>query len=201
MDQEGSRGFCQDPLWDDNVTWYTEEPDFTHCFHSTVLVYVPTVFLWLGLPFEWLSWKSTTGRGVPWTPLNISRIAGMALIIGVSLIALIFELVYLEANRPISNIIAPVVIMVTVALSISLTVQGRERGVTSSAIQFVFWALLASGTTLTFTSFVRFPEQRAYGEQALFYVYYALVMAELFLHCWSDPPPKYIDFRGSFLTM
>ena len=29
--------FCVSPLWDLNVTWYTEDPDFTPCFHKTVL--------------------------------------------------------------------------------------------------------------------------------------------------------------------
>ncbi len=190
------RDFCKDPLWDDNVTWFTDEPDFTQCFHSTVLIYAPALLLWLGIPFEWLSWKATMGRGVPWTPLNLARLAGMAGLILVSVIQLIFELVYLGAMRPTANILSPVVILLTVSLSAVLSFEGRKRGQTSSGIQFCFWAFLACGATLTFTSYVRFPEKYFSGEQALFYIYYALVAAEFFLHCWSDPPPNYIDFRG-----
>ena len=44
--------FCVDPLWDSNVTWWTDEPDFTLCFHSTALVYAPAIFLALTLPIQ-----------------------------------------------------------------------------------------------------------------------------------------------------
>ena len=30
----GIDAFCPDPLWDANLTWYTESPDFTACFHQ-----------------------------------------------------------------------------------------------------------------------------------------------------------------------
>ena len=28
-------GFCPDPLWDRSVTWDTQDPYFTRCFHET----------------------------------------------------------------------------------------------------------------------------------------------------------------------
>ena len=40
--------FCGgDPLWDINLTWYNDSPDFTTCFHQTVLVYIPSAYLLL----------------------------------------------------------------------------------------------------------------------------------------------------------
>ena len=47
-----SGGFCPDPLWDSDLTWYTDQPDFTTCFHETVLVYVPCGILWLLAPLQ-----------------------------------------------------------------------------------------------------------------------------------------------------
>lgn len=45
-------GFCHDALWDSTLSWYTSRPpDLTQCFKSTVLVYVPALFLALCLPF------------------------------------------------------------------------------------------------------------------------------------------------------
>ena len=71
----GSRDFCDDPLWDLNRTWYTENPDFTTCFHQTVLTYVPAGILLLLSPLSfWSSKKSRDGK-VPWTVLNGSRTA------------------------------------------------------------------------------------------------------------------------------
>ena len=44
--------FCDDVLWDLNRTWNTDIPDFTTCFHQTVLTYVPAAFLLLLSPFS-----------------------------------------------------------------------------------------------------------------------------------------------------
>lgn len=37
-------------LQDWNLTWYTEDPDFTLCFQNTVLVWIPCIYLWLCFP-------------------------------------------------------------------------------------------------------------------------------------------------------
>ena len=47
------RPFCATPLWDMNLTWYTDSnPDFTPCFHKTVLQYIPLAILILILPYQ-----------------------------------------------------------------------------------------------------------------------------------------------------
>ncbi|XP_055109350.1 multidrug resistance-associated protein 1 isoform X2 [Symphalangus syndactylus] len=71
------RGFCSadgsDPLWDWNVTWYTSNPDFTKCFQSTVLVWVPCFYLWACFPFYFL-YLSRHDRGyIQMTPLNKTK--------------------------------------------------------------------------------------------------------------------------------
>ena len=47
-----SGGFCPDPLWDSDFTLYTDQLDFTSCFHETVLFYVPCGILWLLAPLQ-----------------------------------------------------------------------------------------------------------------------------------------------------
>ncbi len=37
MEKEADDGFCPDPLWDADLTWNTDDPDFTICFHQTVI--------------------------------------------------------------------------------------------------------------------------------------------------------------------
>ena len=77
-----SEGFCDDPLWDINITWNTDNPDFTTCFHQTVLLYIPSAILILFYPFSlWSTYKSPD-RLVPWTIMNRLKLAlNMALII------------------------------------------------------------------------------------------------------------------------
>ena len=49
-------GFCSSAFWDLDLTWNTNNPDFTPCFHQTVLTYIPAVVIILGLPFQ-VGWK------------------------------------------------------------------------------------------------------------------------------------------------
>ncbi|OWK61874.1 Multidrug resistance-associated protein 1 [Lonchura striata] len=41
---------ASEPFWDWNLTWHTEDPDFTLCFQNTVLVWIPCIYLWLCFP-------------------------------------------------------------------------------------------------------------------------------------------------------
>ena len=48
--------FCKGPFWNSTLTWHTDDPDITECFRDTILVGVPSAFLWvIGLPL-W-AWK------------------------------------------------------------------------------------------------------------------------------------------------
>ncbi|XP_054066674.1 multidrug resistance-associated protein 1 isoform X3 [Rissa tridactyla] len=47
--REGSAG-----LWDWNQTWYTNTPRFTQCFESTVIAWIPCIYLWICFPFYYL---------------------------------------------------------------------------------------------------------------------------------------------------
>ena len=47
-----SASFCASDLWDLQLTWNTTNPDFTPCFHQSVLTYIPTAVLILALPFQ-----------------------------------------------------------------------------------------------------------------------------------------------------
>ena len=60
-----SQTFCEDPLWDLNLTWLTDNPDFTTCFHQTVLVYLPAVLLLLLTPYQIWICKISKDRLIP----------------------------------------------------------------------------------------------------------------------------------------
>ena len=69
------RPFCEGPLWDLNLTWYTDNPDFTTCFHQTVLTYIPTIFIALLSPLSLWSSSKNKDRSIPWTILSVTKIA------------------------------------------------------------------------------------------------------------------------------
>ena len=44
--------FCGGQFWDLDTTWYTNEPDFTPCFHRTIIAWVPCAVLLLLAPIS-----------------------------------------------------------------------------------------------------------------------------------------------------
>lgn len=66
--------FCHDPLWNSSVTWNTPDPDFTHCFQQTVLIWIPCVFLWLMLPWQAYILLSSHFNTRQWTLLSTAKI-------------------------------------------------------------------------------------------------------------------------------
>ena len=191
------RDFCSDPLWDLNLTWYTDEPDFTRCFQSTVLVYVPCAIVYLGMVIKWHTWKNSKGRDIPWTPTLMGKILFSGILMLICGIQLIMELVYLEEDRPTAFILAPLVYLLTFSLVLYLDILDRKKGISSSGVQFMFWFLGSIASTFTFTSYVRFPYLYYDGERALYLVFYALMVTQMFLASWASPPPKYVEFKGT----
>ena len=69
-------GFCEDVLWDSHLTWYTSSPDFTTCFHQTVLVYIPSLILLLLTPLELLQCHKSKDSAVPNSILLLTKFTG-----------------------------------------------------------------------------------------------------------------------------
>ena len=183
--------FCASPLWDVDLTWYNDDPDFTPCFHDTVLVYVPAALLWLLAGVEVAKCRNSRNRGVPTTTLTIARLWLICALILFSLVDFLLELVY--GLSSVAAVLAPIVSALTFTLSLVLSRLSMNSGRPTSAVQFVFYTLTAAAATFTFTSVVRFPGTVWRRDQfAIFVIYYAVLMATYFMHFWADDPPKYI---------
>ena len=78
--------FCQGPLWDSQLTWFTDNPDFTTCFHQTVLVYVPCGLLLLLAPLQLYQAKKSIDSLVPWSLLSLLKFGITSILIILALI-------------------------------------------------------------------------------------------------------------------
>lgn len=71
-----------------NVTWYTDNPDFTPCFQRTVLIWFPCAFLWLFSFLEIFYIKNSINRNIPYGFLNVSKLLLTGVIIVLSIVDL-----------------------------------------------------------------------------------------------------------------
>lgn len=193
--------FCKSPLWDSNVTWYTGNPDFTVCFHETVLVYVPCALLWILAPWQiWLC-RQSKNRNIPWSLLNILRLGSTSILLLLTLVDLILELTLGNVTSA-AACIAPVILTLTFGLAIFLTLTVKRFGLTSSGILFLFWTLLTLTSTLTFASVIVYIDVKWREDQLVFQCFYfPIVILVWFLHFWADPKPKYQDISGKPLLI
>ena len=145
---------CGGPLWDSALTWYTDDPDFTPCFHLVVLPSVPLLFLVLFSPLELYFLYSSRGRAVPWCSRNILRLVMTLLLTALSLLSLVLTLTSSRALF-LSDMICPAVDLCSLLLAGGLSWLNIRRGVLSSGILFSFWAVRTLCQALTFSSCLR----------------------------------------------
>ena len=128
----GLTQLCTGPLWNSSITWYTDHPDFTSCFHKTVLVYLPCIFLWFMAPLElWLGVKSSR-RFIPWSWVNVSKLTFDSLLVLVTGFNLCFVF-WLHEMDPgfiqLADFIGPVIKLATFCLDITLVILARRSGI------------------------------------------------------------------------
>ena len=87
--------FCATPIWDTNFTWNTAEPDFTPCFHKTVLVYLPCGFLWLFAIVDIIQNYKSLARNCPWSWNNIAKLCITLILCTLSFV----EILSIDQNR------------------------------------------------------------------------------------------------------
>ena len=182
--------FCGTPLWDLSLTWDTQNPDFTPCFHNTVLIYVPVIFLLFFSPLEIYFLRRSQSRNIPWCVLNILRLSVGALLVILALAELVL-IATLEREMFIADILGPIVKILGFSFSLFLSKANIKMGLQSSAILFSYWALTATAQSITFASVVRFgDEPHQVVDSTVFSTELALVAAMCFLQFWADPSPQ-----------
>lgn len=202
--------FCLTDLWDTNLTWHPEPgtpPDFTPCFHKTVLVYAPCAVLWLLIPFEAALLQHLAppaGRPfsrIPWTRLSLVKVLLTCVLIATSMATLFMVLMSRDtAEVTGADIVAPPVKMATYLVSLLLMVNAKKRGHVTSGVQFTFWLLLATCQTATLGSLlyrggkgfltVSETQSRLLATDCL------LILVIFILNCWADNPPGTKDLQG-----
>ena len=65
--------FCGGEFWNENLTWNTDSPDFTPCFHKTALAWIPTVILALVSITEFRHYARSDNRDIPWNFFNLTK--------------------------------------------------------------------------------------------------------------------------------
>ncbi|XP_076307522.1 multidrug resistance-associated protein 1-like isoform X1 [Tachypleus tridentatus] len=192
------QSFCKSSYWDLDVTWYAEWPDFTPCFHTTVLVWIPCVLLWLLAPFEvYLSKISRRQSPVSWTFLSITKVGLCLLLLGLSFAELVLSLQRYFQDQLVYNeeFCSASTKIITFFLVLFLLILGRRGGKQSSAVLLIFWFFLSICGMFSYRSVLHhvfweesFSTHRQ--EFVLQMLYFPIVLSELILSGFKESIPR-----------
>ncbi|KAG1678436.1 Multidrug resistance-associated protein 1 [Nymphon striatum] len=138
--------FCTTPLWNESLTWNTANPVFTECFQETILVWIPTFFLLLSVPYEACMLSHRTYDPIAWNYKIISKLLLLLLLIIAQLTETIMLLAtydrsvfkFLLTQKEISSILLSIIFVT----ALILLILHRSKGLHTSGILFYFWLLM-----------------------------------------------------------
>ncbi|XP_071113608.1 multidrug resistance-associated protein 1-like [Haliotis cracherodii] len=175
------------PVWDTNLTWYNTWPQFTDCFQSTVLVWVPCGWLWLTSPFYlyYLLNVTPTSLSSYWKYYMKMMVCGLLVL--VSALEIIRASSEEHAGNFSANYIAPILKTITFVYVMVLLFLERRKGLTTSGVIFIFCVLLTVAAVVPFyTNIIQEEYDVDMFKFCMFYVYFALVIVELILSCFAE---------------
>uniref|UniRef100_A0A3B3IJ80 Multidrug resistance-associated protein 1 n=1 Tax=Oryzias latipes TaxID=8090 RepID=A0A3B3IJ80_ORYLA len=193
--------FCSpnssEPFWDWNRSWNTSNPDLTPCFQSTVLVWVPCLYLWLCAPFYLMYMRSHNRGYICMSHLNKAKTAVGFLLWIICWLDVFYSFWERSHSRNVAavHLVSPTLLGLTMLLATLLVQYERMKGVQSSGIMLIFWLLALLCASVTFRSKILQaqdqPEAVSGWRYTTFYVYYALLLLALVLSCLSDQMPLF----------
>ncbi|KFQ30724.1 Multidrug resistance-associated protein 1, partial [Merops nubicus] len=199
-----------------NLTWHTENPDFTQCFQNTVLVWIPCIYLWLCFPVYFLHLRCHDRGYIQMSNLNKAKTA-LGLVLWIVCWADLFYSFW-ERSQNIFRapffLVRPTVLGITMLLATFLIQYERIKGVQSSGVMMIFWLISLSCATVVFRSKIMHALNKGAEVYAFrnvtFCIYFVLLLVQLILCCFPERPPLFSEtvndpnpcpeFSASFLS-
>ncbi|NWS18057.1 MRP1 protein, partial [Pachyramphus minor] len=199
-----------------NLTWHTEDPDFTPCFQNTVLVWIPCIYLWICFPVYFLYLRRHDRGYIQMSNLNKAKTA-LGLILWIVCWADLFYSFW-ERSKSISRapffLVSPTILGITMLIATFLIQYERIKGVQSSGVMTIFWFISLLCATVILISKIKHALNMGAEVDAFRYVtfciYFVLLFAQLILCCFPEQPPLFSEtvndpnpcpeFSASFLS-
>ncbi|CAH0714288.1 unnamed protein product, partial [Brenthis ino] len=195
--------FCGSKFWDSNLTWYTENPEFTPCLEKTVLVWIPCLYLWVAALLDLFYILNSKERNIPWNLLNISKLVITCLLIVLKFVDL--GVTVHKSSKEDEDVFnadyySPIVKILTFILSALLLYYNRKFGMRASGVLFFFWVLLILAGIPQLRSEVLMHYRKTEDENVQYnfvsyMIYFPLIVLMFILNCFADLPPRDTPYK------
>ena len=194
--------FCSDPLFDLALATDAARPDLTQCFHLTIPLYLPCLFLWAFFPYYLRlaselkkSWDETKPKVQQkpqlkiFTPLFVIKVvlvlvAALTVIVGLSVAS------SKEEWQPLVVYVTPIILLVTLAYELLALYLHQRLSHYTSAIQFYFWGSLVLLQLPTVASSSRTINENVSDTSAAIIqlIFWVACLLSFLAHCFADVP-------------
>ncbi|XP_076444665.1 multidrug resistance-associated protein 1-like [Babylonia areolata] len=189
---------CQgEAVWDSNLTWNGDWPQFTGCFQHAVLPWMTCGCLWVTSLFYVLHLIARPVNVLPTTALFIVKLFACTSLVFLRII----QILNVVQDAPSSNaeILDYSVHLVTYGLLVAVLVLEKRKGVITSPVLFFFWLLSLFVNIIPFYSKIKLREyQDEVLDFCLFYAVYAFTMVSFVVSCVAERiPPGFYNTNGN----
>ncbi|XP_077541202.1 multidrug resistance-associated protein 1-like [Haemaphysalis longicornis] len=159
-------------------------PPLSPCLRGTFLAWVPCAFLWLAAPFEFYRMACTEVAGLKWTAASSAK-----LVFSASITTAHMSLLLTESSLLQEEFTGTVLKLFTLLMACTLQSMTRVAGLSSSAVQFVFWLLFSTSSAITSVSVYTDPvELKSWSRSGTIIQFFimALSLIELGMSSFAD---------------
>eukprot|EP00095_Tigriopus_kingsejongensis_P005628 maker-scaffold335_size202896-snap-gene-1.27 protein:Tk05628 transcript:maker-scaffold335_size202896-snap-gene-1.27-mRNA-1 annotation:"multidrug resistance-associated protein 1 isoform x3" len=197
----GFEAFCGGPIWDANMTWYTYDPDFTTCFHKSVLSWSPCFLFLILVPWDVKKCFQSVNRKNPWNLFNLSKVVLSLSLVVIAIVELVLLFVY-STNVFGVDYVTTAVFILTYLVSFLAQLLSMRYGVHTSPAQFYLYFFSAIFGGITLRSLIKRQYQGAeYGDDPTkldrlcitFGIQYGCILVQLVLNLFADEKPIIYD--------
>ena len=212
MSSSFEKDFCGGAFWNTTLTWDSEHPDFTKCFHKTILSWCPIVVLLFFSSLELPNYFSSNNpnRKIPWSPLTIIKLCATSGLVIVNIAEFILIGVTDSDDDPLTDVypvdyITASVFLLSYILSLDFLILAIRYGIRTSTAQFFFYLISVICEGINFRSAVRritHPEEEEtypvseHGSKILIGLVsfqYGLIIILFILNFFADKEPEQYD--------
>ena len=90
MPSSFEENFCGTEFWNTNKTWNSDNPDFTICFHKTILAWIPSIILAIFSIGEFKLCKSDPNSSISWNIYNVTKVLLTVLLMVLAMVGIVF---------------------------------------------------------------------------------------------------------------
>ncbi|CAG2111335.1 unnamed protein product, partial [Medioppia subpectinata] len=179
-------------LSNNDVSWNTASPTLTSCMTDTVMVWIPSAFLWICLPYVIIDSLRAHRYHIPWNYYNGSRLITALTLTMVTLIDFILLLCreFKWSDSPtVAHILSAGVYCLTRLVLCAVFYTHRTSGVHCSGIVWIYLFLSTVTGTFTTAVYATADDMRQSHELILYVVQYVLTVILLLFCSFADRLP------------